>query len=135
MPYNTVICVTTTLILFALSCLALTLRFFNRFFLIHDVAVDDYLAALATVRVPQPSVFYHDTKREIEAAYTVVAIMYTVGLLYYGIGKQTSEVDLENYVVGVKVRVVGLTSVQAVLLTLKKSSSSSVNYYIASPPT
>jgi hypothetical protein len=54
MAYSAVACVSTTLILYILSCLALTLRFFNRFFLLHDVAVDDYLAALATVGVSQP---------------------------------------------------------------------------------
>ncbi|KAL2837829.1 hypothetical protein BJX68DRAFT_249494 [Aspergillus pseudodeflectus] len=89
MPYSAVACVTTTLILYGLSCLALTLRFLNRFFLIHHVAVDDYLAALATV------------------AYTVVAISYTVGLLLYGVGKQTSEVDQESYVVGLKIVFIG----------------------------
>jgi hypothetical protein len=49
MSYDTTACVLTAIVVYVLSCLSLALRIYVRFFLLRNVAIDDYFAAIAAV--------------------------------------------------------------------------------------
>jgi hypothetical protein len=100
MAYSTTACLVVPIILQVAVLIAIMLRFYVRLVLIRNPAIDDYMAAFATVRNQITNHLWrrHRTNLRhfpIEVIYTALSVTYIVGVAHFDLARNESTLSRE----------------------------------------
>jgi hypothetical protein len=111
MAYSPTACLVVTIVLQVLVLVAIALRLYVRVGVKGNIAADDYMAVLATVRsnltFPGPplqlNTFCVNTRPFLKASYTGLSILYLIAMANYGVAHPGLRVSEEKAATGLLV--------------------------------